>query len=152
MFIYDFVAVPLGFADASQALLTEDHHLRLAAERAYESAAALASNAGVTGRGASGPARLAVGLARHRDDTLVVPIHWAGTGAVGVFAALEGDLLLAPFGPNRSHLSLSALSHDDPGLPGSRRDARVVQRATEAGVRTFLVAVGAALCELASPR
>jgi len=81
------------------------------------------------------------GIVRHHDDTLVVPIHWVVEGPVA-FRTMEGDLVIAPMGPDECQIAFAAryvTSNDEVGRGGRET------RTAEAAIRAFLDGLAAAL-------
>jgi hypothetical protein len=77
----------------------------------------------------------------------LVPITWEATGPDGLMPALEGDLEVAPLGPSRTQLSISARYSPPMGPVGRALDRALLHRVAEATVKDFLDRVGAAMTE-----
>lgn len=69
---------------------------------------------------------------------LVLPLRWSATGASGLFPSLEADLEVAPLGPNRTQLSISARYVPPFGPIGRVVDRAVLFRVAEATLKDFL--------------
>ncbi len=69
---------------------------------------------------------------------VVLPLSWRATGAPGLFPALDGDLELAPLGPARTQLSLSANYRPPLGKLGGVADRALLHRVAEGTVRDFV--------------
>jgi hypothetical protein len=68
----------------------------------------------------------------------VLPMSWRAAGLEGLFPRLEADIEVAPLGPNRTQLSISA-QYDPPlGSVGKALDRAVLHRVAEATVKDFL--------------
>ena len=76
---------------------------------------------------------------------LVLPLRWTAAGASGLFPALEADLEVAPLGPQRSQLAMSARYEPPFGPIGRAIDRTVLFRVAEATLKDFLDRVAAAL-------
>jgi len=76
---------------------------------------------------------------------LVLPLRWTAAGASGLFPALEADLEVAPLGPERSQLAMSARYEPPFGPIGRAIDRTVLFRVAEATLKDFLDRVAAAL-------
>ena len=74
-------------------------------------------------------------------------MRWTATGAPGLFPALEADLEVAPLGPNRSQLAMSARYEPPFGPIGRAIDRTVLFRVAEATLKDFLDRVASALIE-----
>jgi hypothetical protein len=75
----------------------------------------------------------------------VIPIHWTATGTPGLFPALDADLEIAPLGPERTQLAMSARYVPPLGVVGRAIDRAVLFRVAEATIKDFLDRVGEAL-------
>lgn len=75
----------------------------------------------------------------------VIPLHWTATGATGLFPALEADLEIAPLGPARTQLAMSARYVPPLGAIGRAIDRAVLFRVAEATLKDFLDRVGETL-------
>jgi hypothetical protein len=75
----------------------------------------------------------------------VVPMRWQATGAAGLFPALDADLEIAPLGPHRTQLAVSARYVPPLGALGRAIDRAMLFRVAEATLKDFLDRVGEAL-------
>jgi hypothetical protein len=75
----------------------------------------------------------------------VIPMRWHATGAAGLFPALDADLEIAPLGPNRTQLAMSARYVPPLGALGRAIDRAMLFRVAEATLKDFLDRVGEAL-------
>ncbi len=71
-----------------------------------------------------------------------IPMSWRATGPSGIFPVLEGDLEVAPLGPQRTQLSLSAQYRPPLGFIGRTVDRALLSRVAEATVKNFVERVG----------
>ena len=85
-----------------------------------------------------------LGTAVRMPSKLVVPVHWAATGA-GLFPALDADLEVAPLGANRTQLAMSARYVPPLGAVGRVIDRAIMSRVAEATLKDFLDRVRAAV-------
>ena len=76
----------------------------------------------------------------HKSSHTVMVIEWTADGPAGLFAALEGDLVVAPIGPNRCQISLRGSYRLPTGA-----DPSLFHRLTEACVKSFVDRVAAGL-------
>jgi hypothetical protein len=81
---------------------------------------------------------------------LVLPLRWTAKGAAGLFPALEADLEVAPLGPDRSQLAMSARYEPPFGPIGRAIDRTVLFRVAEATLKDFLDRVATTLITDAS--
>ena len=88
---------------------------------------------------------LELGAPVHTAGKTVLPLRWTPTGASGLFPALEADLEVAPLGPNRTQLAMSARYVPPLGPIGQAIDRAVLYRVAEATLKDFLDRVGDAL-------
>ena len=88
-----------------------------------------------------------VTLGPHHDpgDALVVPLAWEPSGLPGLFPVLDGDVELAPLGPDRCRLTLSASYVPPLGEFGRRLDHALLHRVARSTVRSFLARMAKSL-------
>lgn len=75
----------------------------------------------------------------------VLPLHWSANGMGGLFPSLDADLEIAPLGPHRSQLAMSARYVPPLGALGRVIDRAVLFRVAEATLKDFLDRVREAL-------
>jgi hypothetical protein len=75
----------------------------------------------------------------------VVPMRWQATGAAGLFPSLDADLEIAPLGPHRTQLAMSARYVPPLGALGRAIDRAMLFRVAEATLKDFLDRVGEAV-------
>lgn len=68
----------------------------------------------------------------------VMPLRWTAAGASGLFPALDADLEIAPLGPHRTQLAMSARYVPPLGAVGRAIDRAVLFRVAEATLKDFL--------------
>jgi hypothetical protein len=68
----------------------------------------------------------------------VVPLQWSAAGVSGLFPSLDADLEIAPLGPNRTQLAMSARYVPPLGALGRVIDRTVLFRVAEATLKDFL--------------
>ncbi|MFM8944984.1 MAG: hypothetical protein ACKOI0_07120 [Actinomycetota bacterium] len=85
---------------------------------------------------------LHVGEPAHLRGTTLLPMTWKATGTDSVFPALEADLELAPMGPDRTQVSISARYRPPLGGLGRALDRALLHRVAEATIKDFLDRVG----------
>jgi hypothetical protein len=68
----------------------------------------------------------------------ILPMSWVATGAPGLFPDLEADLEVAPLGPDRCQLSMSARYSPPLGPLGRALDRSALHRVAEATLKDFL--------------
>jgi len=148
MFIRYFLELPIPFAEVESALVAapqewvpglardaEDRGERLLAEVGF------------------GPDRVRVGKQIAIDlgepyrlpSKTLLPMTWEATGPAGLFPSLAADIEVAPLGPNRTQLSLSARYRPPLGALGRAMDRALLHRVAEATVKDFLDRVGEAV-------
>jgi hypothetical protein len=137
MFVYYFTNVSRpceGIGDRLGAL-----DLETWATEAYRNAEALRSRL-VGNDLVASSIRLHVTEPIHKSSHTLMVIEWTADGPAGLFAALEGDLVVAPIGPNRCQISLRGSYRLPPGA-----DPSLFHRLTEACVKSFVDRVAAGL-------
>jgi hypothetical protein len=80
----------------------------------------------------------------------LLPLTWEATGRDGRLPALEGDLEVAPVGPKRTQLSISARYTPPLGAFGRGLDRALLHRVAEATVKDLLDRIAAAISKLDS--
>jgi hypothetical protein len=68
----------------------------------------------------------------------VLPLRWAAAAGSGLFPALDADLEIAPLGPHRTQLAMSARYVPPLGAVGRAMDRAVLFRIAEATLKDFL--------------
>jgi hypothetical protein len=81
----------------------------------------------------------------HMPTKTVLPLRWNATGATGLFPSLDADLEIAPMGPERTQLSMSARYVPPLGALGRVIDRTILFRVAEATLKDFLDRVAVAL-------
>jgi hypothetical protein len=82
---------------------------------------------------------------RRLGSRTLIPMTWEATGAGGLIPTLDGDLEVAPLGPRRTQLSISAMYTPPMGALGRAFDRALLHRVAEATVKDFLDRVAAAM-------
>lgn len=85
---------------------------------------------------------LHVGEPAHLRGTTLLPMTWKATGTDAIFPSLEADLELAPMGPDRTQVSISARYRPPLGGLGRALDRALLHRVAEATIKDFLDRVG----------
>lgn len=86
---------------------------------------------------------IALGRWRARENSIAVPIRWEAIEAGRLFPILDGDLELAPLGPDRCRLILAASYIPPFGIPpfgsfGRVLDRALLHRIADSTARAFL--------------
>jgi hypothetical protein len=68
----------------------------------------------------------------------IVPMRWTPASGTGLFPALDADLEVAPLGPGRTQLAMSARYVPPLGALGRAMDRAVLFRVAEATIKDFL--------------
>lgn len=82
-----------------------------------------------------------LGSPRERDDALVVPLAWEPSGLRTLIPSLDGDLEIAPLGPNLCRITLSATYVPPLGEFGAVLNHALLHRVATSTVRSFLTRV-----------
>lgn len=69
---------------------------------------------------------------------LLLPIEWRPSSAQTLFPELHADIEIAPIGPRRTHLSISARYEPPLGLVGRTLDRAMLHRVAELTVKDFV--------------
>lgn len=68
----------------------------------------------------------------------IFPIRWVPSGSAGLFPSLDADLEVAPIGPERTQLAMSARYVPPFGVVGRAVDRALLSRVAEATLKDFL--------------
>lgn len=148
MFIRYFLEIALPFAEVEAALLEapQDWVPGLARD-AGDRGEHLLAEVGFGSKDLRVEKKVQIGLGpplRIPSKTLL-PMTWEATGAQRLFPSLDADIEVAPLGPNRTQLSLSARYKPPLGALGRAIDRALLHRVAEATLKDFLDRVGEAL-------
>jgi hypothetical protein len=77
----------------------------------------------------------------------VFPLRWTSSGAAGLFPSLDADLEVAPLGPGRAQLAMSARYVPPFGPVGRAVYRAVLSRVAEATLKDFLDRVAETILE-----
>jgi hypothetical protein len=80
----------------------------------------------------------------------VLPMSWRSAGLDRLFPRLDADIEVAPLGPNRTQLSISARYDPPLGSVGKALDRAVLHRVAEATLKDFLDRAAGTLAAQAS--
>ena len=86
-----------------------------------------------------------LGPIRAHEDTTLIGFTWQAAGGASLFPRLDADLEVAPFGTDRTNLTLRATYHPPAGILGRRVDDLLLHRLAESTIRAFLDSVAANL-------
>ena len=81
----------------------------------------------------------------HATSKSFFPLRWTASGHAGLFPALDADLEVAPIGPGRTQLAMSARYVPPFGAVGRTIDRALLSRVAEATVKDFLDRVAEAI-------
>lgn len=152
MFARYYVELPLEAASVEEALTASVGWLPGLARDANHQGDVLLAEVGF-----GGDVRLArqveieLGDAVRMPTKTVVPLRWHATGATGLFPALDADLEVAPLGPMRTQLAISARYVPPLGALGRAIDRALLFRVAEATLKDFLDRVREAVLSETSP-
>ncbi len=86
-----------------------------------------------------------VGDATRLGEKTILPLVWRAAGAEALFPVMEGDLEVAPLGPNRTQLAMSARYRPPLGPVGRAIDRALMHRVAEATIKDFVDRVASAI-------
>ena len=153
MFVRDFIHVGQPFEVVAPRFVSDTSWLAVIAEEAAAIARDMTTqlvrgahgadgSAGSDGVARPGIIRCEIGPVRARADSILVPLWLLSERSDAALPDLTGDLEVAPVGSRRSLIALGAT------YPRPAREPETlhgVERAAEAGVRSFLNGIAAAL-------
>lgn len=91
---------------------------------------------------------ITVGAPVRAGSKTLLPLRWVPSGAPGLFPSLEADLEIAPLGPDRTQLAMSARYAPPLKAVGRVIDRVVLFRVAEATLKDFLDGVALAVLAL----
>ena len=149
MFARYFVELQMEPERVEEALLRDPHSWLpgLASEANYQGDALLAEV------GFGDDIRVARRVAIEFGDPVrmpsktVLPLRWSAAAGSGLFPALDADLEIAPLGPHRTQLAMSARYVPPLGAVGRAMDRAVLFRIAEATLKDVLDRVRDSLVE-----
>ena len=149
MFARYFVEMPMDPERVEDALLRDPHSWlpSLAGEANFRGDELMAEVG--FGEDVRVARRVAIDIGRPitMPSKTVVPIRWTATGASGLFPSLDADLEIAPLGPHRTQLAMSARYVPPLGAVGRAIDRAVLFRIAEATLKDFLDRVAASVLD-----
>lgn len=154
MFARYFVELPIP-ADVVEHALSRDPRRWLPglAEQANFKGDRLLAEVGVGGTiGLHRKVIIELGPMVHAASKSFFPLRWTAMGHPGLFPALDADIEVAPMGPERAQLAMSARYVPPLGAVGRTIDRALLSRVAEATVKDFLDRVAdAIMSERAAP-
>jgi hypothetical protein len=88
---------------------------------------------------------ITVGTPVRAGSKTLLPVRWVPSGAPGLFPSLDADLEIAPLGPGRTQLAMSARYAPPLKVVGRVIDRVVLFRVAEATLKDFLDGVALAV-------
>jgi hypothetical protein len=88
-----------------------------------------------------------LGRSVRSEAKTVFPLGWTSSGAAGLFPSLDADLEVAPLGPGRTQLAMSARYVPPFGPVGRAVDRALLSRVAEATLKDFLDRVAETILE-----
>jgi hypothetical protein len=153
MFVRYFVDLPIRYELVEQGLTSSpEDWLPVLAEDADAEGERLLAEVGFSGPGVRVDRRVAISLLPplRFPSRLILPLTWKPARAEGLFPSLEADIEVAPVGPARTQLSISARYTPPMGLVGRAVDRTLLHRVAEATVRDFIERVAERIRESVS--
>ncbi|HET9672500.1 MAG TPA: hypothetical protein VFQ40_06585 [Actinomycetota bacterium] len=150
MFARYFVELPLPPASVEDVLSSDpEAWLRPIAQRANHRGDELLADVGIgERRRVERTVQLRLGTPIRAATKTVVPFSWEALGPTrGLFPTLDADLEIAPLGPARTQVAISARYAPPLGAVGRMLDRAVLHRVAEATIKDFLDQVGQAVVE-----
>jgi hypothetical protein len=147
MFARYFVELPIPADDVEHALSRDPRRwLPGLAEQANFKGDRLLAEVGVGGTiGLHRTVIIELGPMVHATSKSFFPLRWTASGHPGLFPALDADIEVAPMGPDRAQLAMSARYVPPLGAVGRTIDRALLSRVAEATVKDFLDRVADAI-------
>jgi len=143
IFVEDFTDVACPLATVRGRFTGDDSWLAPLASGAAEDGEALQVRIGPSwakGR-LTRDVRVLTGPPRDRADALVISMIWEPSKLQALFPVLNGDMEVAPIGPGRCRLTLSASYVAPLGELGTHLDHALLHHVAQSTVRSFLARV-----------
>lgn len=139
--LQDFIDLPRSLELVRTGISNDDRWLVPLAREAEEDGEALLSRIGpgVGPRRLSREVSIELGGWRARGEGIAVSVRWGAVEAGRLFPAFDGDLELAPLGPELCRLVLMGSYTPPFGTLGRALDRALLHRVAESTARTFLV-------------
>ncbi len=140
IFMDDFIDVPLSLALVRRCFVHSESWLADLADAAEADGAALRIQIGPpwVDRFEGRKVDVTLGPTRQRGEAVVMQIDWKASGLTSALPVLNGDLELAPLGPNLCRLTLAASYLPPCGEFGQALDHALMHRVAQSTVRSFL--------------
>jgi hypothetical protein len=147
MFARYFVELPIPADDVERALSRDPRGwIPGLAEQANFKGDRLLAEVGVGGTiGLHRKVIIELGPMVHATSKSFFPLRWTASGHPGLFPALDADIEVAPMGPDRAQLAMSARYVPPLGAVGRTIDRALLSRVAEATVKDFLDRVADAI-------
>lgn len=148
MFVHDFIqlAVPYGLAK-TRLLNGASWWLDSLATEACSDGEGHLVDIGVASpyAGVVKQVHVELGSSDEREGLVTVPLQWRATGCPALFPSLDGELQIARFSRNNTHLELIGRYQPLLGPTGRILDEILIHHIAEGTVRIFLRRIAAAL-------
>lgn len=154
MFARYFVELPLSTEEVER-LLTGDPETWLPglAEEANRRGDELLAEVGFGDRvRIARPVSITIGRPIQAGTKVVLPLAWVPAVGGGLFPSLDADLEIAPLGPDRTQLAMSARYSPPLKAVGRAIDRIVLFRVAEATLKDFLDGVASTLTSMEAVR
>lgn len=147
MFARYFVELPIPALDVESVLATDPHGWLpgLAGEATHRGDVLLAEVGFGEAIRVNREVVVELGPPVRSSSKTVFPIRWQASEHPGLFPALDADLEVAPLGPARTQLAISARYAPPLGMLGRAIDRAVLSRVAEATLKDFLDGVADAI-------
>ena len=147
MFARYFLELPIPADDVERALSRDPRGwLPGLAEQANFKGDRLLADVGVGGTiGLHRKVIIELGPMVHATSKSFFPLRWTASGHPGLFPALDADIEVAPMGPDRAQLAMSARYVPPLGAVGRTIDRALLSRVAEATLKDFLDRVADAI-------
>ena len=146
MFIYYYVLVGAGersrLESALMDVLRDQPEI---ADVAYRKGEEIRARLGLDGAPVAKTVRLDVGVPYRGRQETTIPVTWEATGAPGLFPKMEGELVVAPVGPDVTQIALRGTYRPPLGAVGRAVDRALFHRIAETSIKRFVDRLAGAL-------
>lgn len=147
MFVYYFVTLAMAFGTAEERLMGATDAMGELAGAAYREGEEIRARIGIGGERPliAKTVRLTTGSPLRSESQTTLPVIWEATGPSVLFPRMDGDLVLAPMGPELTQLAFRGSYRPPLGGVGRAIDRTMLHRVAEASVKGFLDRVARAM-------
>lgn len=138
MLIRYYVDVHRSLEEVEELLAVSRDHLGAWASAAYRDGEQLRGRIGFGPGPLSKTVEIEVGDPMHGTETVTYPVVWRASGPAAIFPSMDAEIVIAPLGPGRTHITFQG--RYEPPLDGVGKliDRAAMHRVAESTVRHLM--------------